>query len=374
MRAKPDLAHGLAGRLVHADWPALRLAEITRVVAHYPDAGAPVHITWRSRRPFSAAVLIESVHGCFFLKRHHQSVRSKATLVEEHRFMAHLRARGAPVPAVLANADGDTATALGEWLYELHACAGGVDVYRDSPSWEPLANLAHARSAGHALAALHAFATGYRAPQRQTHILVARSELLCADDPVAALQTELAERTGLGEYLRGRDWQRELSLAFTESDISARLAAQPPLWTHGDWHVSNLCWSGDDAGAEVTAVLDFGLSAANFALFDLATAIERNAIAWLALDARAGRVPIALALLAGYRECRPLSGADVMLLADLLPRVHLDFALSEVEYYHAITHSDDNADVAYDTFLLGHAAWFRTAAGRRFLDALRAAA
>lgn len=373
MRAKPDLAHGLAGKLAPADWPALRLAETASIAAHYPDVGGHVHITWRSQRPLSAAALIESAHGRFFLKRHHQSVRSEATHAEEHRFMAHLRDRGAPVPAVLMNADGHTTTALGEWVYELQACAEGVDLYRESLSWEPLTEPARAHAAGRALAALHQAAAGYRAAQRQTHILVARSELLRAPDLIVALQGQIPERPGLAEYLGRRDWQHELVRAFSGSDVCARLVAQPLLWTHGDWHASNLCWSGANA-AEVTAVLDFGLCAANFALFDLATAIERNAIAWLALDAHAGRVPIALALLAGYRERQPLSGADVMLLADLLARVHIDFALSEVEYYHAITHSDDNANVAYDTFLLGHAAWFRTVAGRTFLDAIRAAA
>jgi len=51
--------------------------------------------------------------------------------------------------------------------------------------------------------------------------------------------------------------------------------------------------------------------------------------------------------------------------------VHVDFALSEVEYFHAITRSKEHADVAWDTFLRGHAAWFRTRPGQALLDALR---
>ena len=81
-----------------------------------------------------------------------------------------------------------------------------------------------------------------------------------------------------------------------------------------------------------------------------------------------------LALLVGYRDARPLSADQVRLLADLLPVVHLDFALSEVEYFHAITGSRANADVAYRTFLLGHADWFRTPAGQGLLATLRGAA
>ena len=113
-------------------------------------------------------------------------------------------------------------------------------------------------------------------------------------------------------------------------------------------------------------VLDFGLASPTSALFDLATAIERNAVAWLELERgrEAVRLDIALALLEGYRQVLPLSAARVHLLADLLPMVHFDFALSEVEYFEGITGSTANADVAWQPFMLGHPAWFHTARGR----------
>ena len=82
----------------------------------------------------------------------------------------------------------------------------------------------------------------------------------------------------------------------------------------------------------------------------------------------------ARALIAGYREVLPLDAASVQLLADLLPLVHVEFALSEVEYFHAITRSPDNAAVAYDVFLLGHARWFASAPGQALLQAIRATA
>ncbi|HEX7325981.1 MAG TPA: phosphotransferase [Rhodanobacteraceae bacterium] len=371
-----DRAHGLAGGYVKADWPLLRDDEITRVAALYPDVGSPARSTWRSERPLSAAAIIASPHGRFFLKRHHRSVRSTATLDEEHRFIAHLRAHGMATPRILAAATGATATAAGEWVYEVQTCAAGTDLYRDAMSWVPITEVAHAHAAGRTLAALHDAAAGYAAPQRATHLLVARSDILRAADPADVLAAQLPNRPGLGDYLRRRNWRRDLAGACGpgQRDFAARIASQPAMWTHGDWHVSNLCWTGTGADARVSAVFDFGLAAANFALFDLATAIERNAIAWLALDANAARVPIARALIAGYRELRPLAPDAVALLADVLPRVHIDYALSEVEYYHAVTRADVNADVAYDTFLIGHAAWFRTAGGRGLLDAIRACA
>ena len=148
--------------------------------------------------------------------------------------------------------------------------------------------------------------------------------------------------------------------------------ALPRLWTHGDWHASNLFWSNADDDAEVTAILDFGLCAPTSALYDLATAIERNAIAWLELERGMQAVfpETARALVAGYAEVLPLDPAQRALLADLLPLVHIDFALSEIDYFHGILGSLEQADLAGEGFLLGHAAWFEGAPGRMLLDAI----
>jgi Ser/Thr protein kinase RdoA (MazF antagonist) len=274
---------------------------------------------------------------------------------------------------VLTDADGATAVALDGWTYEIHAPALGLDLYRDTISWMPLRDPDHARTAGAMLARLHDAAAAYAAPQRDTHILVARSELIEAADPLAVLAAQLPSRPGLANYLHERDWRRELAeaLAPFHAAVQPRLARQTRLWTHGDWHVSNLCWSEAGPHARVAAVLDFGLAARTFALFDLATAIERNAIAWLEPGDDIARPRIARALLDGYRARRPLDRDELDLLADLLPIVHVDFALSEVEYFSAITGSQANADVAWNTFLRGHAAWFRSAPGRALRDALR---
>lgn len=367
--------HGLAGDDMPADWPPLTADELSRLLARHPALGAVQAIAWNSPRPLSAAALVETRGERVFIKRHHQRVRSATTLAEEHAFAAWLRERGVPVPRVLADADGYTATTLGEWVYEVQAPAHGIDVYRDTVSWVPPMVPGHAHAAGGMLARLRAAAADYAAPQRSTHVLVARSELLAADDPVSALAAQLPDRCGLAAYLATRDWRHELAAAIApfHAAVHARVRAQPRCWTHGDWHVSNLCWSGIGADARISDVLDFGLAARTFALFDLATAIERNAIAWLEGPDDRARPRIAQALIDGYRDVQPLDRDALAFVADLLPVVHLDFALSEVEYFSAITGSRAHADVAWDAFLRGHAAWFRTAPGRQLLAAIRAA-
>jgi len=374
MNDDTHFTHGLAGDELPPDWPPLTLTEVEVLLARFPRLGRVAAVSWRSPRPLSAAALVATSNGEVFVKRHHRSVRSAATLTEEHRFATHLRERSIAVPEVLEDIDGQSAIGIDTWVYEVHRPAVGTDVYRDAFSWSPIGGVAHARAAGAMLARLHLAARDYRAPQRSTHVLVARAEVLSSADPLDAIEASLPSRPALGIYLRERDWRTEIGEAMAPWHERAvgGIARQPRSWTHGDWHVSNLCWSDAGDKARITDVLDFGLSAVTFGLFDLATAIERNAIAWLDIaQGDIGRTDLALALIGGYREIWPLSTDDLNLLADLLPIVHTDFALSEIEYFEGVTRRRDHADVAYHTFLRGHAAWFSGMHGQALLDAIR---
>jgi hypothetical protein len=51
----------------------------------------------------------------------------------------------------------------------------------------------------------------------------------------------------------------------------------------------------------------------------------------------------------------------------LLPVVHVELALSEVEYYVGVRHDLASADLAYEGYLLGHLAFFAGEAGLRCL-------
>lgn len=116
-------------------------------------------------------------------------------------------------------------------------------------------------------------------------------------------------------------------------------------------------------------VLDFGLADRTCAVMDIALAIERNAIDWLApADARRVEYEQIDALLDGYESLAPLSDAAYAALIALLPIVHTEFALSEVAYFGCIVDAPEIVDVAYDGYLLGHARWFGERDGQRLLD------
>lgn len=381
--AKKDLltkAHGLDGTLVEPDWPPLTLSELRGLLARYSECGEAIRILSASPRPFSAANVVETSSGPFFVKRHHHSVRDSSGLREEHRFIEHLREHGVPVPRVITTRPGETATEDGEWTYEVHETPSGIDLYGDAISWTPFRSVAHARSAGHALASLHLASQGYAAPARKVQPLVASFSIFAAADPAAAMEDYLAKRPSLAHDTgtqRCCEHALELLAPF-HVELLPLLPALAPLWTQNDLHASNLFWSDASKQAQAVAVIDFGLADRTNAVHDLAHAIERNMVEWLVLvqdPDHPGDVPVHLdhlrAFLEGYEQVRPLSVEEAAALTPMTALCHAEFALTEADYFMGVLHSDEKARVATEDYLVGHARWFHSSAGQRLLGALR---
>ncbi len=369
-------AHGLGIELVEPTWAPLTLTEINHVLRRFTQLGSAQKIIWHSPRPFSSGALVATANESIFIKRHHHSVRDVPGLLEEHRFISHLHAACLPVPEVLRDDSGASVIADGRWTYEVHAQAAGVDLYRDALSWSPFSSTAHAQAAGCALAQLHLAAVGYQAPERQSKVLVSSATLLKSDDLIKSLTQFISLRPALAKYLAQRQWHAEVSrdLVPAHAKLKPFIKALPPLWTHNDWHASNLLWSNASDTAGVVSLIDFGLSNKTFALYDLATAIERNVIEWLALPSESDELvhfDLLDALLDGYTSIRPLSTLEAKALPLLLPLVHIEFALSEVLYFNSVVQSPENIELAYDGYFLGHLKWFKSAAGQHLLNHLK---
>ena len=372
------LVHGMGTAPAVPDWPPLTVAELDALLVRFPEAGGARRVRWRSPRPLSAAALVHAASGAeLFVKRHHVSVRTAHGLGEEHGLLRHLAGNGAPVVRVLSAQDGASVavSADGEWTYEVHSVGAGQDVYRDAISWSPFRSTAHARAAGRTLARLHEAAKGYDAPTRAVAPLVGGFTVFGdPGDPIAAARRYADARPALAEDLTRRgDWTGELErwhMPF-HARLQPHLAALEPLWTHNDLHASNLLWCGDEA----VTVIDFNLADRAFAVHDLALAIERNAVEWVELPDK-GRTAVhadaACALIAGYEEVRPLTGAERAALPELLPLCHVDFALSELDYFAGVTRSAENAELAY-RYVVDHTAWFAGEEGGALLRRIRAA-
>jgi Ser/Thr protein kinase RdoA (MazF antagonist) len=373
-------AHGMDGSLVEPDWPTLNLDELRSLLAQFPYLGAATQIITVSPRPFSAAGVVATQNSRVFIKRHHRAVRDREGLLEEHRFLLHLLAQGAPVPRVLAAASGETAIEAGKWTYEVHEIPRGIDLYQDAISWTPFHSVAHVDSAGQALARLHLAAQNFNALPRQPRPLVASFTIFAVGDPAAGMERYLAGRPSLASHkaVHANTEQALELLAPFHAELLPHLPALAPLWTHNDLHASNMFWSDAGPDARATAIIDFGLADRTNAVHDIAHAIERNIVEWLALvndPANPDDVPIHLdhldAFLDGYESVRPLSGEESCALAPMVALCHAEFALSEADYFLGVLRSEEKAPMAYEGWLVGHARWFSSATGHKLLDALR---
>lgn len=382
------LSHGLDADGVPPAWPPLTLAEIKRLLMRYPQIGEVIRLTWFSPRPFSSACVVETTSGMLFVKRLIKAIRSAADLLEEHRFIAHLAlhmpVEGPAVSEVLADMRGATAIADGDWTYEVHRLAKGSDIYRDAFSWTPFLQPGHAYAAGRALAQMHQGAVGYIAPPRKAALLVSGFSIFSSDDPLAVMQHYIDSRPGLATYVAQRDWRQDVQRVLMPfyAHLQPLLKNLVPLWTHNDWHASNLLWCQsddqyDDREMKVATILDFGLCDQTCAAYDLGIAIVTNIVEWLKLpqldlnnkmngDQLVHFDQLDL-LLEGYEAIVPLSAFDMAAVTAMLPLAHVEFALSELAYFYGVQGSAENAAVAYDTYLLGHAEWFNSDAGQRLL-------
>ncbi len=369
-------AHGLEGEFVEPDWPALKLDELDGLLRRFPQAQKARRILSFSPRPFSAASVVETPHGNVFVKRHHRAVRDRDGLLEEHRWLAYLSRRDTLVKKPLVDRSGETAVEIGDWTYEVHPVGDGLDLYETAQSWTPFLSVRHARHAGRALARLHVASAGYDAPARKAATLVTSFKVFSCDDPWPKLARYAEERPALQGYLAKRDWlveTREIFLPFHDR-LGKFLHVFQPLWTHNDFHGSNLFWSDASSEAEVTDIIDVGLADRTNALHDIATAIERNGVEWLEIH-NTSRDPFhheqIIALLSGYEEMRPLSRDQAEAVVALLPVVHAEFALSEADYFLRVLKSQAKTDLAYVGYFLGHARWFTSDPGKRLLGHLQ---
>lgn len=368
--------HGMGTDLVEPTWATLSVSVVQAILSYYPQFKAVTEIEWHSPRPFSSAAIVKLDGERYFVKRHAAQLRNEQGLLEEHAALQHLAANGIPVSRLVAGQNNQTAFEVDGWTYEIHEIGTGVDMYRDAISWSPFSSKHHAFAAGEMLAKVHHAMESFTKEKRSNQPLISDFEIFMSDEPLAAVERFAADKQGLVDYLQNKPWREDFKLVLMSyyEAFKPYRAVLKPLYTHNDWHASNLLWTDASEMATVATVLDFGLSNTTNAIYDLATALERNVVKWLEIMDPSQRVidiVAATALLQGYMSVRPLSADEKYALVTMLPIVHTDFALSEIDYFMRITNSETDADEAYYTFLLDHATWFQSEQGQQLLTAIR---
>ena len=211
---------------------------------------SPAKLLSRSPRPLSAAGIVATDRDPIFVKRHHSTVRDAEGLREEHRFMAHLRSNGMTVPQVFATDRRDTAIQLGEWTYEIHEVATGIDLYKDAISWTPFRSIGACTCCGAGTGATVTCRLQATTPRLAgTGNWLRGSPSMLRRDPGEEFDRYVESRPALRNYLHTRTCRNEALalLAPFHAELQPLLPSLAPLWTHNDWHASNLLWS--DAGA-----------------------------------------------------------------------------------------------------------------------------
>lgn len=377
----PNLGHGMGSDWENKDWVHITVPELHHLQSYYPCLQESVQILWCSPRPFSSAVLVEVMQALastgqtnlhsYFIKRSHRSFRRAQDILQEHAVLQHLASKNIPVATLISSNCGQTTLEVGDWTYEVYEKAAGFDLYIDQQSWTPFFYTEHAAKVGSLLAKLHIAVQDF--PElhgRSTRYLVSNQQLLESENIVMAIQQRIDNSPELSHYFADKNLDAVfLERIFqTHRKIKHVLQQATKIWTHNDLHASNLFWSTQSADANITAVIDFGLSDRNSALYDLAITIERNFIDWLALEhtsqINVDEAGLSAFLQAYCAEIHPQQ--DFSILPELLKIVHLDFAFSELEYFVGITQNLKHADAAYYDWIVGHVNWFFTEQGQQF--------
>lgn len=376
-----DLGHGMGNDWEHKDWAHLTVSELHNLQPYYPCLQGNIQILWCSPRPFSSAAVIEVTQDAastdkigsrsYFIKRSHRSFRNAQDILQEHAFLQHLASKDIPVATLISSNCGLTALEMGDWTYEIYEKAAGFDLYVDQQSWTPFFYTEHAAKVGSLLAKLHDAMQDF--PElhgRSARYLVSNQQLLESENIVTAIQQRIQNSPELSRYFADKNLDTVFleRVSQTHHKIKHVLQQVTKIWTHNDLHASNLFWSAQSADANITAVIDFGLSDRNSALYDLAVTIERNFIDWLALEhtsqINVDEAGLSAFLQAYCAEIHPQQ--DFSILPELLKIVHLDFAFSELEYFVGITQNLKHADAAYYDWIVGHVNWFFTEQGQQF--------
>ncbi|HEY0389629.1 MAG TPA: phosphotransferase [Gaiellales bacterium] len=334
-------------------WGPIEPSEASAVI------GRPVEIVAQHLRWLFAVAHCRWDGDEAIVKRQPPMGRTIDQLEWQHALAGHLADRG--VPAVRSRG---VVESNGLW-YELFDVAQGDDTYAGVDTWEPFRSVEHVRSAGRQLALLHTAARGFGPlrPQPQSGFVVQLG--LVSMTPVEAVEALCAARPAVADYLTGVDWRGPVDACYGAlfdrlRPVVGALAVSP---LHGDWQTNNLFFRGDD----VSSIIDFHQADVAPRVLDLAVGVERNCFFWNRIsEGEDGAYDLehARELVGAYHATAALTEEERDAFADVLAACQFEYGISFLDYYWGVEGDREKADWAWDTFVLGHAAWWQGAAGR----------
>lgn len=359
-------------KVVNNQWPPLSASQATEVLNEIPKFREErIAELSPSSRPMAAAALVTTDSGeQVFLKRYHHHLVSENELEAKHSFVNQLAENGFSTPRFFSFNPGGTVLRLGEWIFEASQGAPGQDRYRDLRSWLPPKTSEEAVELGRVAARLRLASQKIKPLPLEPGPYQTRIELMLGD-PLARLTDFLNSHPVLDTYLKenGSDLAGALEPLRPFANTLTPLKNAPRYFTHGDLHVSNTFWEGN----EITSLIDFGLACPNPPLFDLAVLLERHSIDWISITE--GKTDsycpeVAGDLLTGYGQVWPLSGEETEMLGAMIALCNVEFSLSAIEYDLLAPIDPQIKDWAWNIGFQGHSQWFLTEPGKKYLSTI----
>lgn len=220
----------------------------------------------------------------------------------QHAATMALAARGLPVCAPLAAADGRTLFGVDDALFAVYPWVIGLHV----PGSEM--TLAQAGALGAVLARMHAVFAGVM-PAARTAMVMPVAELAKARQAIAAYAAMIGqrpERSAFDEFAVGQ-LARRGRLLDCAGHLRPEAASvwEPCGWAHGDFHDLNVLW---DEQGRLAAVLDFD----RLGLRPLAFELVRSATLMFGFgDQRGLDLDRVSAFVRGYRDLGALSDGQI---------------------------------------------------------------
>ncbi len=358
--------------VVNNQWPPLSASQSAEVLAEIPKFREErIADLSPSSRPMAAAALVTTDNGKqVFLKCYHHHLVSENELETKHSFVNQLAENGFSTPRFFSFTPGGTALRLGEWIFEASQGAPGQDRYRDLRSWLPPKTSEEAVELGRLAGRLRLASQKIKPLPLEPGPYQNRIELMLGD-PLARLADFLNTHPVLDSYLKenGSDLAGALEPLRPFAKMLTPLKRAPRYFTHGDLHVSNTFWEGN----EITSLIDFGLACPNPSLFDLAVLLERHSIDWISITE--GKTDsywpeVAGDLLSGYGQVWPLSGEETEMLGAMISLCNVEFSLSAIEYDLLAPIDPQIKDWAWNIGFQGHSQWFLTEPGKKYLSTI----
>ncbi|MBC7544530.1 MAG: phosphotransferase [Candidatus Sericytochromatia bacterium] len=337
--------------------PAVDETRLKAALTAYPHLGAFVRILRNGLSVNTAACLIETVAGRYFVKCHDLVGDAASVIGSEHALVTHLVDRGFPTPVMHRNGDGQTLTTRDHFGFAVSDVAAGEDRYGETPVFAPYGRLTEVASVGACLATLHAaWADLPPPPHPQDQGMTASYDLLTGPDVVSGLDA-LVDRWPVLASRLGDAAIRQRLITY----LAPRHADLLPLWPdlrrgliHGDFIKRNLFWDGDS----ITAVIDFSLWNTAPRVFDLALAALPCGFDWPALlGGQRGLRPDDLRILVmAYDACGTLHDSERAALPIVMETARIEFYLSIVAA--AMDRGDEVTAERFWRLLWGVLDWF----------------